>query len=30
LDPHIADSCVIVLDENAATELADALTEWLG
>jgi hypothetical protein len=29
LDPH-AIGCVIILDEKAATELFDALVEWLG
>ncbi|MCA1709637.1 MAG: hypothetical protein LC808_42720 [Actinobacteria bacterium] len=30
LDPHVTGSCVIVLDEAAATALFDALGEWLG
>lgn len=30
LDPHIADMCVIALDEAAANQLLDALGEWLG
>jgi hypothetical protein len=30
LDPHIADSCVLTLDEAAATALFDLLGEWLG
>lgn len=30
LDPHVDGSCVITLDEPGATELRDALTEWLG
>ena len=30
LDPHVADSCVITLDETAATALFDLLGEWLG
>lgn len=30
LDPHVDRSCVITLDEPGATELRDALTEWLG
>jgi hypothetical protein len=30
LDPHAVGSCVISLDEQAATSLCDALTEWLG
>jgi hypothetical protein len=29
LDPHIAGSCVITLDEAGACALRDALTEWL-
>jgi hypothetical protein len=29
-DPHVAGACVITLDEAAATELFDALGEWLG
>jgi hypothetical protein len=29
-DPHVDGSCVISLDEDAATELRDTLTEWLG
>ncbi|MGH3800193.1 MAG: hypothetical protein ACRDTD_08705 [Pseudonocardiaceae bacterium] len=30
LDPHVAGSCVITLDETAATALFDLLGEWLG
>lgn len=30
LDPHVAGSCVISLDQDGATELCHALTEWLG
>jgi hypothetical protein len=30
LDPHVTGECVIILDEAAATELFDALKEWLG
>jgi hypothetical protein len=30
LDPHVAGSCVITLDETAATALSDLLGEWLG
>lgn len=30
LDPHLAGSCVITLDEAAATALFDLLGEWLG
>jgi hypothetical protein len=30
LDPHVADCCVIVLDEEQATAVRDTLTEWLG
>jgi hypothetical protein len=30
LDPHATGQCVIILDEKAATELFDALGEWLG
>jgi hypothetical protein len=30
LDPHVTGECVIILDEAAATELFDALGEWLG
>jgi hypothetical protein len=29
LDPHVTGECVIILDEAAATELFDALGEWL-
>jgi hypothetical protein len=29
-DPHVTGSCVISLDENAATTLRDTLTKWLG
>jgi hypothetical protein len=30
LDPHVAGSCVITLNETAATALFDLLGEWLG
>jgi hypothetical protein len=30
LDPHVAGSCVITLDETAAVALFDLLGEWLG
>jgi hypothetical protein len=30
LDPHVADSCVIIFNENAATALFDVLGQWLG
>jgi hypothetical protein len=30
LDPHAAGSCVITLNETAATALFDLLGEWLG
>ena len=30
LDPHADGSCVLTLDEDAATQLRDALGEWLG
>jgi hypothetical protein len=30
LDPHVDRGCVILLDEDGATALRDALTEWLG
>ncbi|HKR51818.1 MAG TPA: hypothetical protein VJT72_19995 [Pseudonocardiaceae bacterium] len=30
LDPHIDVSCVLSLDEAAATQLFDILGEWLG
>ena len=30
LAPHVAGSCVITLDETAATALFDLLGEWLG
>ena len=30
LDPHVVGSCVITLDEAAATALFDILGEWLG
>jgi hypothetical protein len=30
LNPHVAGSCVIRLDETAATQLFDILGEWLG
>lgn len=29
-DPHAMGSCVLTLDENAATALRDMLTAWLG
>ncbi|MGH4008935.1 MAG: hypothetical protein ACRDTH_12400 [Pseudonocardiaceae bacterium] len=29
LDPHVSGSCVITLDETAATALFDLLGEWL-
>ncbi len=29
LDPHVTGACVIVFDEAAATQLFDALGEWL-
>jgi hypothetical protein len=29
LDPHVAGSCVITLDEESATKLRDMLTDWL-
>lgn len=30
LDPHATGSCVIILDEAAATALFDVLGQWLG
>jgi hypothetical protein len=30
LDPHVAGSCVLRLNEAAATQLFDILGEWLG
>jgi hypothetical protein len=30
VDPHVAGSCVITLNETAATALFDLLGEWLG
>jgi hypothetical protein len=30
LDCHVDGSCLLTLDENAATQLRDALTRWLG
>lgn len=30
LDPHVAGSCVIALDEDGALAIRDTLTEWLG
>jgi hypothetical protein len=30
LDPHATGQCVIILNENAATQLFDLLREWLG
>lgn len=30
LNPHIANCCVLRLDEQAATALSDILQEWLG
>jgi hypothetical protein len=30
VDPHVTGQCVIILDEKAASELFDALGEWLG
>lgn len=30
LDPHVTGQCVLTLAEDAATELRDALTEFLG
>jgi hypothetical protein len=29
-DPHVTGACVLRLDEKAASELFDALREWLG
>jgi hypothetical protein len=30
IDPHVTGQCVLVLNEKAASELFDALREWLG
>jgi hypothetical protein len=30
LDPHVTGGCVILLDENGARTLSEALQEWLG
>lgn len=30
LDPHVAGGCVILLDEDGARVLSEALVEWLG
>jgi hypothetical protein len=30
MDPHVTAQCLIIFDEKAATELFDALGEWLG
>ncbi|MGA9310305.1 MAG: hypothetical protein WBV74_08030 [Pseudonocardiaceae bacterium] len=30
LDCHLDGSCLLTLDEDAATQLRDVLTEWLG
>lgn len=30
LNPHATNGCVIILDEKSASELFDALAEWLG
>ncbi|MFZ0120727.1 MAG: hypothetical protein WAL99_15060 [Pseudonocardiaceae bacterium] len=30
LNPHLANCCVLRLDEQAATTLHDILSEWLG
>jgi hypothetical protein len=30
LDPHITGGCVILLDEDGARSLSEALQEWLG
>ncbi|MGH3975902.1 MAG: hypothetical protein ACRDS9_21610 [Pseudonocardiaceae bacterium] len=30
LDPHVDGSCVLKLNETAATQLFDVLEEWLG
>lgn len=30
LDPHVDGCCLLTLNEDAATELRDVLTEWLG
>lgn len=30
LDPHVTGQCLLVLDETAATELSDAISELLG
>ncbi|MDQ3761777.1 MAG: hypothetical protein M3460_08775 [Actinomycetota bacterium] len=29
-DPHVTGACVLTLDEAAATQLFDALGQWLG
>jgi hypothetical protein len=29
-DPHVTGACVLLLDEDEACALRDALTEWLG
>jgi hypothetical protein len=30
LDPHATGTCVLRLDEDAATVVRDTITEWLG
>ncbi|HEX8934756.1 MAG TPA: hypothetical protein VF788_11315 [Pseudonocardiaceae bacterium] len=30
IDPHATGSCVITLDEDAASAVRDTITEWLG
>lgn len=30
LDPHVTGACVMILDEDAAAVVRDALIEWLG
>ncbi|MGH3832902.1 MAG: hypothetical protein ACRDRS_21090 [Pseudonocardiaceae bacterium] len=30
LDPHVTGECVIILDEDTAAVVRDALIEWLG
>jgi hypothetical protein len=30
IDPRVTGSCVITLDEDAATAVRDTITEWLG
>lgn len=30
LDPHVAGACVLRFDQDAATSVRDAFTEWLG